>query len=66
MDLYLYGKDEKIVIPCLFLETKFQLGSEKIKISILVHENFFQVKTNKFNKIIKTIYVCSNNFELKL
>ena len=28
----LYGKDEKIVIPCLFLETKFQLSYGKIKI----------------------------------
>ena len=32
MDLYWYGKDKKTIIPCFFLETKFQLGSEKIKI----------------------------------
>ena len=32
MDLYLYGKSEKNIIPCIFLETKFQLGFEKTKI----------------------------------
>ena len=32
MDLYWYGRAKKTVIPCLFLETKFQLSFEKTKI----------------------------------
>ena len=44
MDLYLYGKAEKAIIPCIFLETKFQLGSEKLKYKFPVFflkQNFF-------------------------